>query len=262
MKNIIKTFLFLFFTVFLFSCKQDIDSNNKHSKDRIAQLISIAETGNYKISDEQIESDLINVLNSFKYENSRNANNKNWIVKKLYDEKVDVTVSYNRSLEASATSDNICYKLYETSNGETSGFAVCSDDIRVGSVLSISEETFCKDISDNTFLQFFVECLEDYTNETMDIWNEITNNEESSRSAYSSLVASGEWDFSGWKKNSGNLNNILSTKWSQSPYYNDAIKFYYGKNYPTGCGNTAMAQIMAFHEFPTFAQPKTLEKLG
>jgi hypothetical protein len=54
-----------------------------------------------------------------------------------------------------------------------------------------------------------------------------------------------------WVVNSGNFSNILSTTWNQQGYYNDAIEAVYGNNYPTGCNTTALAQVLAYHEYPS-----------
>ena len=43
---------------------------------------------------------------------------------------------------------------------------------------------------------------------------------------------------------------ILTTKWGQSSPYNDKCPMHDGRRSVTGCGATAMAQIMKYHEWP------------
>ena len=47
---------------------------------------------------------------------------------------------------------------------------------------------------------------------------------------------------------------LLTTKWDQSSPYNDKIVSITGKDYPTGCMATAMAQVMKYHAFPVNGQ--------
>lgn len=43
---------------------------------------------------------------------------------------------------------------------------------------------------------------------------------------------------------------MISTRWNRDPPYNAAVQKHFGKNYPTGCVATAMAQIMKYHHKP------------
>ncbi|MEI6122415.1 MAG: C10 family peptidase [Bacteroidota bacterium] len=44
---------------------------------------------------------------------------------------------------------------------------------------------------------------------------------------------------------------LLTTNWSQDPYYNDLCPSMSGNHCPTGCVATAMAMIMKYHAYPT-----------
>lgn len=56
-------------------------------------------------------------------------------------------------------------------------------------------------------------------------------------------------------KNSNDINGVdplITTKWNQSPYYNDMCprKYFWSERAVTGCVATAMAQIMKYHNHP------------
>lgn len=100
-------------------------------------------------------------------------------------------------------------------------------------------------------MQLFCSSFESYVEETVEIWNSLTSEDlQNARNAYAGISSSGNYEYSQWKYNYGNISNLLATKWNQQDPYNSAIKAIKGQNYPAGCGTTAVAQIMAFHEFP------------
>ena len=80
---------------------------------------------------------------------------------------------------------------------------------------------------------------------------EIENAKQNYQNSLNTRKFWGYDSWSEWKVEKSNLNELeVLTQWNQSYPYNSAIQAMEGKSYPTGCGTTALAQIMAYHKFP------------
>lgn len=260
LKKILESF-FVLFLLFLISCKQQIDFFVTDDK-RKSELEKIAVLGDFKLEDYEIENELIEILKNIESEKSRSAISREWSISKIAEENIRIPYE-SKFRTVRAETDDINYLLYETTFGEQQGYAICSDDRRVGTVLAIVDGEFENDISEDPFMQMFAERLESWTSETVNSWKEIEN-EHLERSAVVNKVISGNYTYSNWFKKSGNLNNIMSTLWGQgneyysSHWYSDAIASVYKKNYVTGCVTTAVAQILAYNKGYNKCPEKTL----
>lgn len=243
------------------------------NESRKAELVQLALTGDYVSSVEEMESGILSLL----YENSDNSRSavsaSNYALKLVnkMEVKTEPSVPSARSVQVTeyGTSEFFLYDIENKAAGSR-GYAIASTDRRLGSILTIVDDgEFEEDISEDPFMQVFAENLEDYIQETTDIWETINDDdleEFAARTATSAVVKSGNYRYTNWKWNSGNEKSLLKTKWNQgSPYspdaYNKAIASIYGTNYYTGCVTTAVAQIMAFHEYPKTCRKATYSTL-
>lgn len=269
-KNVFGIAVLSVMLLFSFGCKNQIQTDNfatenLANENRRVELSQIAVLGNYKVSEDELVSNLSSFLQG-KDENSRSAVSNSYNFTKLDSAKIEYEKnSSNRAATVEEYEDSEFY-LYqiENQNSNTLGYAVLSNDKRIGEIISIVDNAeFSSDITDDFFMQTFCLCLESYINETVEIWNSLTEEDLiNARSAYAYISASGNYKYSNWKYNSGNISNLLSTKWNQEYPYNSAIKAIKGKNYLSGCGTTAVSQIMAFHEYPKTATTNTKNTLN
>lgn len=256
-------------SLFFISCKKDItgtlenpqflepsDNYEFINAERKQQLIDLAVTGNYILSDEDVSTNLISFLKTKEETSSRSVISNTYNISEIDTAKIYLPSS-NLSTQRSAMGDEydeVKFYLYGVSNNESSeqGYAILTNDRRIGEIICfVDNSEFNQDISDSPFMQMFCSNLEDYVEETAEIWNSIKNNElQESRSAYAEIASSGNYSFSNWVYNSGNISSLTKTDWNQSRPYNSGIVAIKGQNYLTGCGATAIAQILAFHEFP------------
>ena len=140
---------------------------------------------------------------------------------------------------------------YIENNEEKEGFAITCDDLRIGEILAIIEEgEFKKDITNDPFMKVIATNIHSYITSTLRNWEKLKKGKKPSRSAFRDMVESDNYTYSNWTLLNGNLNNILKTKWNQMKPYNRVINELIGGNFPSGCVTTAIAQVMAFHEYP------------
>jgi len=150
-------------------------------------------------------------------------------------------------------SNEIPFYLFKLENKseKTEGYALACGDTRICDILAIVDEG---DIDfENPFVQLFYANLADYVMETIEIYNNIsaediiaaTEKEEeihrvTSRSATIPDVTVGP---------------LTVTKWDQNTPYWNVINSIYNRSsdkYYTGCVVTAVAQIMAYHNWPPY----------
>jgi hypothetical protein len=169
-------------------------------------------------------------------------------------------------------------EIYELSVGqpdsESEGFILASNDDRIGNILAISEGSL--EDANEEFLEVLNANMQDYIDATIAEYNSITEEEieaalekalaedvEGARAMSSHWSAfdhldSGNWKPTGqyWSNFSIQKNPLLLTKWGQGtskpPYdyaYNNYVRYKKGNDRITGCGATAMAQIVAYHNY-------------
>ncbi|MBR1403673.1 MAG: C10 family peptidase [Treponema sp.] len=279
-KFFMSAFALVVASCFFFSCADlNVESNSSAESIRKQELALLAATGGYVLSEDVMKDSLLSFLTASDTE-SRSVISANSYEFTLADE---TTVSYPEvRLERSIAPESInslSLYLYEFSNkdNESSGFAITSTDERIGSVLAVVPEGNLED-GENDFLAFYTECLENYIEETVDLWNEIddeyiravckearvtVNSERSGTAQETILYENGEWTYK-----YGNNSRVLRTAWGQSDTYvseikyNTAIKAVYKKAYLTGCATTAIAQILAYYKPPMIMYPVCLEALN
>ena len=275
----------------LFSCNANPknivrDGNVELSRREI--LTQYAITGNYKLTESEVVESLEAFLTSRHSANGimSKSTEKSYSFKKLDT----VTYQFNKpsccnsvciskDISDEEKSDDVNLFLYEIKNECDSGYAILSDDLRIGYVLCIVDGEFDSDVSDNPFMQFFASSLDSYIEITAKIWEELNENDiealkekygitdediEKARRQNESVVAKNpmfETRYSSWSKDSANERNFLRMSWNQRGFFNDAIESVYGKDYPTGCVTTALAQIFAFHKYPDKCEDSVLNVL-
>lgn len=175
-KNVFGIAVLSVMLLFILGCKNQIQTENFTNENRRTELSQIAVLGNYKVS----EDDLVANLSSFlqeKEENSRSAISNSYNFTKLDSAKIEYEKkSSNRAATVEEYEDSEFY-LYqiENQNLNTLGYAVLSNDKRIGEIISIVDNSeFSSDITDNFFMQMFCLVLESYINETVEIWNSLT----------------------------------------------------------------------------------------
>ncbi|MDR3013756.1 MAG: C10 family peptidase, partial [Chitinispirillales bacterium] len=189
--------------------------------------------------------------------------------------------SANNSLGRSANIQEAeTVELYEFVVGDGSGdewFVLASNDVRVGHILAITQGSF--EDSDSRLATFLRESLNEYIDAVIYEYNDITDDEAETVLVASFEVGMPDLGFakgvgpgvpegSDWVlvRYSSNLQvqrgPLLRTWWGQGIggytidgfAYNNYIKHHFrndpnGQFYITGCGPTAVAQIIAYHNF-------------
>ncbi len=254
------------------------EDNSSELKD---ELIFYSMTESYKLTEAEVSNDLNSFL-ALKMVNDNSHDNLNFsravnIVENQYDIKkvrsfsktLPSNILLNRSVD---TGSEVNFSIFNFSNQEqgTKGIAVTSDDERIGSMLAIIDDIDCTDSECDPVLEIFLSNLDNYVEKVCNELESITEDdlelfkekyditdEEIARAKieYENSIESRKfWGYDSWSNwyvCDINLNNFVAkTKWGQSGPYNAAIKAMEGASYPSGCGTTAVAQIMAYHNFP------------
>lgn len=230
------------------------ENGESGNSQRRQALAFYASTGDYTASQAEMEASLASFLTDS--ENGRSATNAS-----KYEFSLVATDSVKTAKNVTARSANVdsyddvdlyLYNMKNTADG-TEGFAITSTDRRIGTVLAFVPQGAIEDAEENPFFEVFFDNLEEYIDETVEIWNDLSDEEiNESRASASSIITSGKYTFSNWQYNSGNEKHILKTNWGQWYPYNTIVnkKKNDGKSYPTGCGPTALAQLLANLEYP------------
>jgi hypothetical protein len=162
----------------------------------------------------------------------------------------------------------------ERSGNDSPGFVLASNDIRIGTILAITEGSL--ENANNNFTAILTANLQDYIDSVILEYNSITDAEitaalkkvsaEEPENARVTIndpgvnPSTGNWqllatcsDFYEQKS------PLLVTNWGQGSLgaytatghaYNNYIKYFYGNDYYyAGCGPAAMAQIIAYHNY-------------
>jgi hypothetical protein len=168
------------------------------------------------------------------------------------------------------------FTLENQQTGET-GFALACGDSRIGAVLAVAEAGNYD--YDNPFLGIFYSCLEGYIENTISVYNGITQTDiENALNRASEARATAPYvpvtdvgkDPAGLQPIPDKGKLLDTVRWRQGAPYNKVINDVKqppsGYYYVTGCGPTAIAQIMAYYgkpERPTLPQAIALaQKYG
>ena len=223
---------------------------------RKEQLAFLKQNSTYQLTEEQMEDSLKKFVKTVSENGSRSlCADDSYIIsnrsKKLISVK-NPSSSVARAASASEETSEYPIYTYEIYNKDTdkSAVAITSTDLRLGAVLAMTEEGDLDDDEVKPFADIFYSKINDYILETTYLWNEIDVKENSARSFLDDLAyIIGECcTYSDFKELQSCTNNILKTKWGQGDPYNKYVLATRG-NFPTGCGPTALAQIMAGLEY-------------
>jgi len=179
------------------------------------------------------------------------------------------TTADKRSARSVIGPGRIPFYVFTLENQQTgkTGFALTCGDNRIGNVLAVAEEGNYDD--ENPFLGIFYSQLNAYIEETIGIYNSITETDienalgKINKARYTGpsvpdvpvteVGMHGDFELVGYKNDGANNNDncILKTIWHQRDPYNDIVKKKKGYDCVTGCGPVAIAQVMAFHSKPS-----------
>lgn len=264
MKKLISTIAVITSSLIILGCNGQINEKpvqkDFENTDTIRrqELAQIALVGDYKVAETAVADTLMAFLVAKDSNNERAATVNDYSLTKIDSARIECSSngdSTDRSSDV-AEYDNVDFYLYQINNSvtKTTGYAVLSNDKRIGEIISIVDDCeFSEDISDNPFMQFFCTSLESYVEETAGIWNSLTDEDlNAARASYADMILSKNYSFEACEydyKNS-NITSILSTKWNKNSPYNEAVVNITKQNCHVGCGAVALAQIMAFHNYP------------
>ena len=228
MKVLEKIVMRLFVAITLFGCKEQIDVNiaknyfettNLERKQELAQLALV---GNYIVSEAEATDSLLSFLVGKDSENGRSVFASNYKLEKIGMITIECSESVINNSRSSSVEkyDDVDFYLYQINNTSTelSGYAVLSNDRRIGEIISIVEDSkFSEDISGNPFMQFFCTGLENYLKNTAVIWNSLTDDDlkktaERASITFEDTIKEGGWTYDQWERNKGNIKNELKTK--------------------------------------------------
>jgi hypothetical protein len=238
--------------------KQELDSSELTRQD----VLALHHLQPEHISSEERLSDMVSDFLSTSSSSRSISGEKTTIAGiKKFTSKVDngfSSVTANaRSASAEPEPSEIPFYLFELENTaeDTKGFALTCGDDRIGNVLALVENGSVD--LDNPFMDIYYTNLESYIAETIDFYNNITDDdiytalEKINQGTERAVTSSNYYDFN------TNGSTLLETQWNQWEPYWDIINEVKGRtNWPrydkylTGCTATAMAQVMAFWKYP------------
>ncbi len=273
------TILFFLLLIILFVvCSNNFTATEtifSHFSSRKEELLKIAMTGTYSIDQTNIEKDLsIFVANQdFSRSSSITSSNEiNVTILDSYDYRVS-SASYNRSASLPDTDDISFYLMnVENKTDGTEGYALTCNDRRIGEILLLTDKKeLDSNIIKDPFMQIYLANLEVYIENTVMIWNTITDSDIAAytqrplniRNTPSSLYTYNNWVLRDEKRCN------MVTRWAQDGVYADAIQYYYGdfkdisegNFYIAGCGAVALAQILAYKQYPETCSAVIYRKL-
>ena len=163
----------------------------------------------------------------------------------------------NRSETTEMESSDIPFYVFYLENHaeQTNGFALASGDPRIGGLLALVEEGDFDD-TENPFWQMFLSMLDAYVLTTIQIYNSVRDEDIAAALARRGTQERGTREARFWWHGynvTRSFGPLLTTRWNQWYPYNHIVNIVAGNTdnlWPTGCVATAMAQIMAFHEWP------------
>ena len=259
-----KLFVLFFGFILLISCKQTssnyvvaIPASQEEAEEisladeqkREVYLRSLMNVESTLVEDEKIESDLLNILQGLK--EKEEAQKIVPTLQKVNNNLFGLSDVSFFSTDGEEIKENIKLSLYKLESGEKSGFAITCNDLRVGEILALVEEGEFNE--DNPFIKLISSNIKAHIDETVKDWYELKNKDDEykQRSVWEDIVTSKKYRYEKWKVNSKSSPRfLLKTKWEQRDIYNDVIVKLKGGDFPAGCVTVAVAQLMAFHEYP------------
>ncbi len=249
-----KVILLYFVSFFIFGCSNQISnttscenqSDYEFENESDEDFLFYTDERTYLASVDEMEFCLKAVLENRNSEKSRSGDNsKSYNISQVSEDYISVKnyLSVNRNVDSDEC-DSVSMYLYsfENPSSDKKGFAITSTDRRVGLVLAaVDEGQFC----DNELCLFITELLSDYVENSVKRWALVSEKiGEKTRSSYAEYGEKAKYSFGNFKYNSGNLNNLLVTKWDQHYPFNEILNKEKndGKSYVAGCVPIAIAQ--------------------
>ena len=158
-------------------------------------------------------------------------------------EKIEFTEnSVSRAATDFGYESKLC--LCDIVNNDTgvSGFALTSNDRRLGPVLAILPDA---EFGDNELSAMLMDKVADYIEYTDSVMQALDKSEFGRSIAPESQAATNDYKFKNFRCNRKNESNMLYTNWTQGYPYNAIVnsEINDGKSYPVGCGPIALGQI-------------------
>jgi len=250
---------------------------------RLEYLALLKAAGEYIIETDKLEYMITGLLNPASEERNVAATQKIKITgsKKLLTSKQKTSSSSPYARSASGEQESVDIYLFTTENSEngTEGYVLASTDMRIGNILAIVEGGTLEDEGES-FTDIIFDGLEGYIEHTISQYDDL-NEEEI-------LQTLGQPDLRGVLVTSGSFTTVLGNPskglihhwypnaalvtvcaWSWTDGYEalvpvlwhqgDPYNYYVTRSrkggsddYVTGCGPTAVAQIMAYHGRPLY----------
>ena len=261
--------------VFLTGCNElEVKTRQISSAENLDEkLLVYAETGNYTVTEEELQKDALTALVSLNKHKSdarciEDIASEYKIIDVISETfTVPETKNAERSVLDSYKDINFYAYNFENTVTQEKSFVLSCDDRRIGEIIAVADGEFNPE-DDVPFMDIIISGIEAHVNETIDAWNNLYP--EKARSTGSNSFIGESCDYTvtkAWHKSGyEGLRNVLLTNWNQSPYYNDYIKQAeglggYNTSYPAGCVAVTLAQICAELEYPKFCNADVLKKL-
>lgn len=212
-------------------CKQNVSLGShieneelNDIKKREFYLSTLMETGNYHVEEEKIKRDLLNILQELENDSeTRSVLKSTPIIEKIEESFINTkdVIPFSITQEQNESVKLYIHKILDE---KKEGFAITCNDLRIGEILAIIEEgEFKKDITNDPFMKLIVANIESHVKTTLQNWEKLKKEKETSRSIFRDMVESNNYIYSNWNLVNGNLENILKTKWNQMDPYNKVI---------------------------------------
>lgn len=164
----------------------------------------------------------------------------------------------SRSAQAEPEASEIPFYVFtlEDPAKETTGFALASGDARVGGVLAVVPKGDY-DTAEGV-LKVFRSNLDGYVQETIDVYNSVTDTDieaakkrwaQIQRSVFDELPAGNPFGYTDYDQPPPHASPLVTTHWGQDTPYNLAITDIFNQEKDVGSEVTALAQILAYHEY-------------
>ena len=146
------------------------------------ELILYSLSQDYKIPEETLLADLEQFI-AQKEGNTTTKGVSNSVVNNIdLQKKSTYKVSLNNALltynskksSDSEAIDEINLYLFQTESSKGNGYAIASDDMRIGEILCVVDGEFEPDITNNEFMQFYSNALKNHIDTTVELWNSIS----------------------------------------------------------------------------------------
>lgn len=195
----------------------NISSGSSVVSSREEELATYAVTGNYILTEDEMISSLFSFLDSKSNNTRLVTSSDNYDISLVMTDTI--ADNYNSARSTSINSyDDVEFYLYsikKPSDG-TEGFAITSTDRRIGNIITVIENGAINEEEVAPFMNMFLSNLDSYVEETADIWNGLTDDylseiaelKKLNRSTAATIVTSGNYKYSNWVYNSGNIENI------------------------------------------------------